>query len=207
MNRHTPPLILRWAYSSCHWKVNVKEKELFLTFDDGPIPKITPYVLDMLSNFGVKATFFCVGDNVKKHPDILQNIIEDGHCLGNHTFNHLNGWKSSLRDYMENINLCTQEMLANGVETNIFRPPYGKITPTQLRALKKLFKIIMWDVLTADYDQNLSSDLCFQNSVAATSPGSIIIFHDSPKAFKNLQYTLPRYIETFLTRGFSFELL
>ena len=190
------------------WRIPTGKKELFLTFDDGPVPGPTEFVLDTLKKYSIKATFFCIGDNVGKHPDVFTRIIDEGHAVGNHTFNHLKGWSTSLNAYIDNVKRCDQEFsnLNSHSSINLFRPPYGRITKRQVKALND-YKIIMWDVLTADYQRSVSPDSCLRNSIAATRSGSIIVFHDSFKAERNVAYALPRFIEHFLSKGFSFNVI
>jgi peptidoglycan/xylan/chitin deacetylase (PgdA/CDA1 family) len=179
-----------------------KEQTLYLTFDDGPVPNVTPWVLDTLKSFNVHATFFCVGDNVRKHPGIYSRIIEEGHSTGNHTYNHLNGWNTHTTDYLSNIEQCAQQ-----VSSQLFRPPYGRLKRTQYEKLSKSYRIIMWDVLSGDYDAATSEEKCLQNVMKHTRNGSIIVFHDSIKAERNLRYALPRALEHFLKEGFVFRKL
>jgi peptidoglycan/xylan/chitin deacetylase (PgdA/CDA1 family) len=185
-------------------------KELYLTFDDGPVPGPTEFVLETLTKFNVKATFFCIGENVRKHSAVLKKNVAQGHAIGNHTFNHLNGWKTKTGEYYKNVMRCKDEIdkqlqdieVTSGL--TLFRPPYGRITRQQVKTLS-LFKIIMWDVLSMDYNKNLLPEKCLRNTIAATRTGSIIVFHDSYKAEKNLQFTLPRFIEHQLEKGFTFK--
>ena len=206
---HRVPFFLPWLYPNLVWKIPTTDKELFLTFDDGPIPGPTDFVLETLRKYNTKATFFCIGDNIHKHPEIFKKVIDDGHDIGNHTFNHVKGWRTPLDKYVDNVKQCEIE-IHNSQFTNrkskIFRPPYGLITHKQVNALKE-FKIIMWDVLTIDYNKNVSPESCLQNSIRVTRPGSIIVFHDSLKAERNMMHALPRYIEHFLEQGFTFKLL
>ncbi len=173
---------------------------LFLTFDDGPIPSITPWVLDLLDQFNAQGTFFCVGDNIRKHTDIHREILERGHTTGNHTFNHYNGWKTSHYSYLKNV-IKSSEF----DETRLFRPPYGKLTKKQASTLSKRFQLIMWDVLTGDFDQNLSPQLCAERTIKATESGSILVFHDSIKAEPRLKYALPKVLQHFAQLGFEFK--
>lgn len=205
---HRTPSLLPFLYPSLTWRMPTDDKALYLTFDDGPVPGPTEFVLETLHKFNVKATFFCIGENIRKHPEIFKMILNHGQTIGNHTFNHLNGWGTRNDRYLENISLCKSQ-IDNHVPAGynhklLFRPPYGRITRNQIRSLP-MYQIIMWDVLSIDYNKNLQSEKCLKNSVAATRPGSIIVFHDSYKAEKNLTYALPRFIEHFLTQGFSFS--
>jgi peptidoglycan-N-acetylglucosamine deacetylase len=206
---HRTPFFLPWIYPDLVWRIPTDKKELFLTFDDGPVPGPTEFVLDTLKQYSIKATFFCIGDNVRKHPDVFKRIIDEGHAVGNHTFNHLKGWSTSLEKYIENVEMYESEVRSSKFEvrnSKLFRPPYGRITKGQINALCD-YSIIMWDVLTADYQRSVSPASCLRNSIAATRPGSIIVFHDSLKAEKNLSYALPRYIDHFLEKGFSFNVI
>lgn len=183
------------------------EKNLYLTFDDGPVPGPTEFVLDELARAKAKATFFCIGDNVRKHPGVYRRIVSEGHAVGNHTFNHLSGWKTAVDAYVDNVALCDNEMAQLGKLTDkLFRPPYGRITRKQIGSLSN-YRIIMWDVLTNDYAKSLSREACLRGSLAATRPGSIIVFHDSLKAEKNMSYVLPRFLDHFESQGFSFKTL
>ena len=185
---------------------------IFLTFDDGPVPGPTEFVLDTLGKYNVKATFFCIGDNVRKHPHVFKKVVDEGHRIGNHTFHHLKGWNCSTHEYIDNIELCDQQFQATGIQLlepgleDLFRPPYGRIKMDQIKSLKR-FRIIMWDVLTQDYLESKSPEKCLRGSIAATRPGSIVVFHDSVKAERNLMYTLPRYLQHFMYKGYSFGVL
>lgn len=186
------------------WSISTEKKEMFLTFDDGPIPEVTPWVLDTLKTHKAKATFFCIGDNIKKHPELFQQIIDEGHSIGNHTFNHLNGWKTSSKTYLENVEACKQEIELYSAATHLFRPPYGKCTSTQAKALKRdAQQIIMWDILSKDYKSSLSKEACFHRIERSVRSGSIIVFHDSLKAEKNMKYALVKTLETFNEFTFS----
>lgn len=188
------------------WDIPNKEKKIFLTFDDGPIPGITEWVLEQLEQYNAKATFFCIGDNIEKYPEIFQKTVKHGHSIGNHTFNHLKGWKTSREDYIENTRLCQLQIEKQQHKTNLFRPPYGKIKPSQARALRKTgYKIIMWDIISMDFDQTVSSDKCLENVLKNIESGSIIVFHDSKKAWKNLEYVLPKTLEFLKKERFVCE--
>ena len=201
---HYSPFWLKAIYPRYIWHIPVKEDKIFLTFDDGPIPKITEFVLDQLRDFNAKATFFCIGDNVRKHPDVYQQLLNEGHSVGNHTYNHMNGWKTEDSVYNENISLCDQQL---GISTQLFRPPYGRIKRAQAKLLPTERKIIMWDVLSGDFSAQLSPEVCLSKSIKHTKPGSIILFHDSLKAANNMMYALPRFLEHFSQKGYKFEAL
>jgi len=196
----TPWWLKKLFSSALTWKVAAQENEIFLTFDDGPHPTITPFVLDLLRKYNAKATFFCIGKNVQQYHDVFRQILDEGHRVGNHTHNHLNGWKTSDKEYLENIFLAKKY-----IDSNLFRPPYGRISRFQIQQLKPAFDIIMWDVLSGDFDINLSPQKCLQNVVSHTSPGSVIVFHDSEKAFPRLNYALPKALEYFTEKGFVME--
>ncbi|WP_029282801.1 polysaccharide deacetylase family protein [Pedobacter sp. R20-19] len=212
------PLLLKWYYPSLLWNKSRTEKVIYLTFDDGPIPNVTDFVLKTLKAFHAKATFFCIGDNIVKHPEVYAKVINDGHAIGNHTFNHLKGWKTDDETYLQNTLKCQQL-----TQTNLFRPPYGRIKKSQIRSLQSLvpslksdsrlqtpdskLNIVMWDVLSGDFDINLSPEKCYQNVIKHTENGSIIVFHDSLKAFDRLEYALPRVLKYFTDKGFTFSTL
>ena len=189
------PNIVRSLYPKRIWSIPNTENNVFLTFDDGPIPEVTTWVLDLLKDFHAKATFFCIGENIERHPTIFKRIVDEGHSIGNHTFNHLNGWQTRTNDYIDN---CDQiERLLNPVQdVKLFRPPYGRLTLKQSELLqKKGYKIYMWDVLSGDFSKKVSPDKCLQNVKKNVTPGSIVVFHDSLKAEKNLRYVLPKILE------------
>lgn len=178
------------------------EKVLYLTFDDGPVPDATPAVLEILDRYGVPATFFMVGDNVRKHPEVYAEVIRRGHAAGNHTFHHLHGWRTPPGAYAEDVFRCRER-----VPSALFRPPYGKFTPAQYFLLRRDFRFILWSVLTYDFDASLPQEKCLAMAVENTRPGGIIVFHDHPKAARNALFVLPRYIEHFLSRGYRFEVI
>lgn len=206
---HKTPFFLRIALPKYRWLVNTRAKDIFLTFDDGPVPGATEFVLDTLKQFNAQATFFCVGDNIAKHPHIFNRVVAEGHTIGNHTHNHLNGWKTSTDEYVANVYRCQQEIskLHQTKSRPLFRPPYGRILRKQAALLLPDFDIVMWDVLTADYNPTLSPQRCLRNAIVHTKPGSIVLFHDSIKAEKNLRYTLPQYLQYFKNQGFEFKSL
>ncbi len=185
----TVPKWLQVFYPSVEWQVK-GSNSVYLTFDDGPHPTITPRVLDILDRHRAKATFFCVGDNVRKHSETYRQILNRGHATGNHTFNHLNGWKSNNKSYFSNV-----EKASKLIDTDLFRPPYGKIGPLQLKRLKKDYRIIMWTVLTYDFSRDVTPERCFKNSIAGLKPGSIVVFHDSEKSATNTFYALPLFLK------------
>ncbi|WP_262249186.1 polysaccharide deacetylase family protein [Parapedobacter soli] len=197
-----PPIILPWLYPTLTWHRNRDEKRIFLTFDDGPIPDVTPFVINTLKNYQIRATFFCVGENIKKHPDLFERLLESGHRIGNHTYNHLNGWKTPDDIYLRNVDQCHQL-----TGTNLFRPPYGRARRSQYKQLRQAYEIIMWDVLSGDFDVNLSPDKCLLNVLRHTQNGSIVVFHDNIKATPRITYTLPRAIEHWLGQGYGFGVL
>lgn len=184
------PFLLEKIYPSAHWRIPVKDNSVYLTFDDGPHPTITPKVLDLLDKYRAKATFFCIGRNVEQFPKIFEDIVERGHQIGNHTFGHLNGWKTLNKDYFEDVGLA-----ANFIESNLFRPPYGRITTSQLWKLKKDYKIIMWDVLSMDFSKNINPAHCLANVISNVRKGSVIVFHDSEKACENMLFALDKSLE------------
>ena len=200
-------LLIKKLFSNYVWDIPNTENKIYLTFDDGPTPEITEWVLQELQKYNAKATFFCNGNNIEKYPDIFFKVVADGHSIGNHTFNHLNGWKTSTEEYLENSNRCeTAIYKLKIVNSKLFRPPYGKIKTSQAKKLRQQgYKIIMWDVLSADYDTSISAEKCLENVLNNVTEGSIIVFHDSIKAFPNLEYTLPKALKTLCERGFVFE--
>lgn len=201
----THPLI-KWLFPKYVWDFRTNEKVVWLTFDDGPIPEVTEWVLSQLEKHNAKATFFCIGDNVRKNPDVFQKVIASGHSIGNHTFNHLNGWKTETTDYIDNVELCSEAIAALSKPPKIMRPPYGKINRKQARILRKAgYKIIMWDIVSADFDATVSPEACLQNVIKNVSPGSIIVFHDSVKAWKNLEYALPKTLGFLSENGYRCE--
>lgn len=212
----------KFFYPSLLWKMN-SSKTLYLTFDDGPVPGITPWVLLKLKEYNARATFFCIGENISKNPDIFEQVLAEGHSIGNHTFNHLNGWKTTLNDYLNNVQLAEEEIKKNTISSNrdwsiketgenkkfrLFRPPYGKVTPKQINGLHHLgYKIVMWDVISYDFSHSHSSERCYDKVIKNAVPGSIIVFHDSLKASKNLKKILPQILNYYHEKGFAFKAL
>ena len=201
--------LIKLIFNNLVWDIPNSEKKIYLTFDDGPIPGVTEWVLDLLKEENIKATFFCIGDNIKKHPDIFKRILSEGHQIGNHTFNHLNGWKTNTNEYIENFKLYEAELLKLNIENSfLFRPPYGKIKTQQSRIIRKLsYKIIMWDVLSYDFDNSITPERCLENVISNTQQGSIIVFHDSIKSEKNLKFALPKAIKVLKEKGFVFDVI
>jgi peptidoglycan/xylan/chitin deacetylase (PgdA/CDA1 family) len=191
------PKILRWMYPKRVWAFSNVDMP-YLTFDDGPIPEVTPWVLDELKKYQVKATFFCIGDNIAKNPEIFKRIIAEGHQIGNHTCNHLNGWKTDTANYLDNVEKCEIEIKKHFStnQSKLFRPPYGRLSFKQAKLLlSKGYKIIMWSILSGDFDISISKEKCLKNVLSGLKNGDIIIFHDSLKAEKNLRYVLPKVLE------------
>lgn len=198
------------------WDIPNHENKVYLTFDDGPTPEITEWTLEQLKKYDAKATFFCIGNNIEKYPEIFQKIIDENHAIGNHTFNHLKGWETNTEEYVENTRTCSFIMREKGKAlrqaqgdrdkedaVELFRPPYGKIKPSQSRILRKLgYKIIMWDVLSRDFDQTITPEKCLDNVLQHVESGSIIVFHDSIKAEQNLKYVLPKTLAFLKEKGF-----
>ena len=195
--------LIKRLFSNYVWALPNQEDKVYLTFDDGPTPEITEWVLAELQAYGMKASFFCIGDNIRKYPEIFQKTIAEGHAVGNHTFNHLNGWKTATEQYIENALKGKAIIEKHIAEAPLFRPPYGKIKGAQAKILKQLgYKIIMWDVISVDYDARVSKEDCLDNVLRNIKPGSIVVFHDSVKAFKNLEYVLPKTLAYIKEKGY-----
>ncbi|MGB1231366.1 MAG: polysaccharide deacetylase family protein [Winogradskyella sp.] len=219
------PGFVKTLFPNLVWTIATRKKEIYLTFDDGPTPKITEWVLEELKKHNAKATFFCIGNNIEKYPEIFKQIIDGKHSIGNHTHNHLKGWKHKTKTYINDVlkteilidskykqlnskttDLTIEQLKIENWNLKLFRPPYGKFKAKQSKQLQKLgYKIIMWDVLSYDWDANVSKENCFKNSTSKTKEGSIIVFHDSVKASKNLKYTLPKVLEYYSKKGFAFR--
>lgn len=214
---------MRALYPEFIWRIPTKEKEIFLTFDDGPIPEITEFVLEELNKYQAKATFFCIGGNIEKYPNIFQQLVNQQHTIGNHTFNHLKGWDTEDEIYVDNFKKCENimverssffdvrsseyEHLTSKFEKRKFRPPFGRIKRNQAKEVLKSHEIVMWDVLTGDYDQSLSKERVLKKTLQYTEQGTIVLFHDSIKASRNMMYALPKFLEHFSERGFIFKAL
>ena len=195
-----PPLLLRWLYPRALWRMDKKVKAVYLTFDDGPIPEVTPWVLDVLDRYGIKATFFLVGDNVRKHPKEFQMLLERGHRVGNHTFNHVGGFKHLNCNYLANTDQANKL-----IKSNLFRPPHGWMRWGQYMSLRSKYTIVMWDLVTRDYSKRLNGPQVLAKVKKYVRNGSIITFHDSLKSEKNLKYALPKAIEWLLEQGYEFK--
>ncbi|OEK09223.1 polysaccharide deacetylase [Flavivirga aquatica] len=217
------PKVVKRMFPNYIWDIQTTDKIIYLTFDDGPTPEITNWTLNTLKQYNAKASFFCIGNNIEKYPDIFENILKDGHNIGNHTHNHTKGWKTKTNDYIKSITKAqdiiysqvsnskfqiANSNIINREPTNFFRPPHGQITPKQGKSLIKLgYKIIMWDVLSFDWDATVDKKTCLSNVIKNTTRGSIIVFHDSIKASKNMQYSLPKVLEYFSEKGYVFKSL
>lgn len=194
--------IFKFIFPKLLWSMPKQDKAaLYLTFDDGPVPEITAWVLDLLKKYEAKATFFCIGRNAENNPEIYQRILEEGHAVGNHSYNHLNGWKTPKNTYVDNVVQC-----GSIVKSKLFRPPYGRISLNQISALQKInYKIVMWDVIAGDFDEKLSEEKCLRNILHFSKNGTILVLHDSKKAFPRLSYVLPRLLEHYSKLGFEFK--
>lgn len=195
-----PPLLYRMLFPECLWRIHKKRKCVYLTFDDGPIPEVTPWVLDTLDRYGVKATFFMVGENAQRHPELLAEVLRRGHSVGNHTMNHMQGSKVPKATYMDNV-----EQANALLHTNLFRPPHGLMRFGQAKMVKSDYTVVMYDVVTRDYARNIDGEGVLANVKRYTRKGSIIVFHDSLKAEKNMKYALPRAIEWLQQNGYEFD--
>jgi len=196
------PDMLRPFLGKLLWRKSSSEKVIYITFDDGPVPEVTPLVLDLLDEYNIKATFFCVGENVEKYPEVYNEVLKRGHRTGNHTYNHLKGASVSTDEYVANV-----EKASLSIESNLFRPPYGRIKKDQKKALKPGYEIVMWDVITHDYNSSLSPQTIMQNIRRYSRNGSLVVFHDSIKAERNMLTVLPLAIEYWNSKGYSFDVL
>jgi len=193
------PNFIRNRFPSFIWKVPSSQKDIFLTFDDGPIEEVTPFVLQTLQKYEAKATFFCVGENIENNPEIFNDIKDLGHGIGSHSHNHLSGWGTDNIQYVSNV-----KKAANLSDSILFRPPYGRIKPSQAKLIGADLKIIMWDVLSGDFDPQINAEQCFQNVIQNATAGSIVVFHDSQKSFSVLKEVLPRVLEYYSAKGYNF---
>ncbi|MEQ1624530.1 MAG: polysaccharide deacetylase family protein [Sediminibacterium sp.] len=204
------PFWIRWVYPQLLWRLPTQEKVIYLSFDDGPHESATDFVLDQLKAHGAKACFFCIGKNVVKQPEIYQRILDEGHQVGNHTQHHMNGWENSEDAYLQEVAAAAEH-----IHSPLFRPPYGRIKRAAISKVKAILnerylglgssKIVMWDVLSGDFDTQISGETCFQNVVKHAGPGSIIVFHDSTKAWERMSYALPKVLQHFSALGYKFE--
>lgn len=194
------PGFVQGLFPGFTWRMPTQAKEIFLTFDDGPVPGTTAWILDTLEQYNAKATFFCVGENVEKNPELFEEIKAHGHKVGNHTYNHLAGWSTDNIEYFHNIRKCAQL-----VKSDLFRPPYGKMKPSQVQFLERHYKIVMWDILSGDFDEEMTPDRCVQNVVKNVKPGSIVVMHDNYKSFQVLQQALPVILEQLTQEGYVFN--
>jgi peptidoglycan/xylan/chitin deacetylase (PgdA/CDA1 family) len=200
-----PPRIYRWLFPGAFWRIPAPEgqkKSVYLTFDDGPIPEMTPWILDTLDKYGIKATFFCVGENVRRYPELYRMLMERGHRVGNHTFNHVQGIRFQSKNYIRNVAEASEY-----IDSNLFRPPHGHMRIPQIVRLRKLFRIIMWDVVTRDYSPHMTAKGVFNNVKRYTRNGSIIVFHDSLKAIGRIEEALPKSIEWLIREGYEFKVI
>jgi len=199
------PKILQKSTPRLNWRFE-NTNRVFLTFDDGPTPKITQWTLDTLKKYNAKATFFCIGDNIKKYPELFKSVYNDGHTIGNHTFNHLKGWRTDTNSYVKNTEKTQQLITSNSKQ--LFRPPFGKIKRKQAKQLiKRGYKIVMWSVISYDWEVKVTPEQCLENVIKNSISGSIIVFHDSIKASKNMQYALSKVLEHFSSKGYQFKAL
>lgn len=215
MHFFTVPSTIQWLIPSCTWRKEGQGKVIYLTFDDGPHPEITAWVMDELKKHQIKATFFCVGENLKKHTETAKQLLTEGHQIGNHTMHHIKGWKHKNDDYLRDIESCETEIRdihgqldIEKAQPRLFRPPYGQIKPSQIKLLRNNgYKIIQWSDLSCDYDKHLNCEKSLSALVKNAKPGSIVVFHDSEKAEHQLKQILPSYLEAMLAEGFTFETL
>ncbi|MDN3668187.1 polysaccharide deacetylase family protein [Echinicola jeungdonensis] len=200
---HHVPKVVRWMYPDLIWHKSREEKQVYITFDDGPVPGVTDFVLEELGKRGMKATFFMVGDNVAKFPELAREVFHQGHQIGNHTFNHIKGTKVNLRDYWDNVGKC-QEIIEQelGMKPYLFRPPYGRMRKSQRKQTKEFFDIIMWDVLSGDYDPSQPAEICLQKTLNYVRNGSIIVFHDQLKTKNIIRKVLPEFLDYLGSQGY-----
>lgn len=194
----TPPSIIRRLYPDIIWSMENEAKGVFLTFDDGPTPGVTEWILETLAGYDAKATFFMLGKNVELYPDLYGRIISEGHKAGNHTYSHQKGWGMTLEKYIEDVNFC-----GDVFQSDLFRPPYARVTPSQMRAVGKQYNIIMWDILSRDYLRSISPERCLNGILPHLRPGSIVSFHDSDKSFRNMSHALPHVLERIYSNGWE----
>ena len=194
------PSLTKYLFPSLVWKKNTDQKKIWITFDDGPNEKVTPYLINVLEKFDIKATFFIIGNQAKKYPELVKLIINNGHKIGNHSFSHLNGFSTNNNKYLEDV-----EQAKKYIDSDIFRPPYGKITPLQIKNLKKDFKIIMWDIMSWDFKENIYPNKIYKNVIDNVENGSIILFHNNLKSYNNLKNSLEIILEKLKDKGYQFS--
>ncbi|MCX2743700.1 polysaccharide deacetylase family protein [Mangrovivirga sp. M17] len=206
---HHTPKWMRKVYPGCIWQVDTDNKDIYLTFDDGPIPEVTPWVVDLLEKYHIKATFFLVGDNIKKHPEVFRLLVDNGHLVANHTYYHKNGFQLTDQEYYEEINLCKQEMLKNGYDDNLlFRPPHGRIKPKQIKEISAMgYDLVLWSLLSGDFSPSLTADVILKKLKKHLQPGTIAVFHDSLKAESLMKATLEPFIEYCIEKDYQFKLI
>ena len=192
------PKLIRKLFPNYLWNKSRKKPYVYLTFDDGPIPEVTPWVLDTLQDYDMHGTFFCVGDNVRKHSKIYDRLISEGHSVGNHSYSHKSGWSTDAENYLNDVELCS-----SFVQSDLYRPPYGRLKPQQAEAIRHQYKIVMWDILSGDFDQSITAEQCYQNVIQNLKPGSIIVFHDNIKSFEVLKQVLPRVLQYCQLHGLT----
>lgn len=197
-----PSLLLKSLYPSLKWNIETGEKNLYLTFDDGPTAGVTDVLLDLLKNFNAKASFFCIGKNIQENPELFQRVIDEGHEIGNHTYQHLNGWKSKTIDYLRDV-----KEFEHIYKSNFFRPPYGRLKPGQIAALKDKYQIMMWSALSMDYHPRVSKEDCYEKAVKQLKPGNIILFHDSIKAKEKMLFAVEKLLKKASEEGYAFQSL
>lgn len=198
----SPPKFFTNLFPGLTWNIENDSNSVYLTFDDGPTEIVTPWVLDLLAKHGVKATFFCLGKKVEMHPELFERIKTEGHAVGNHSYSHLKGWETPTGQYVQDVDFANDL-----INSKLFRPPYGRILPAQVRVLRERYKIIMWDLLSMDYSRNVSRRRCTNIVLNGLHSGAIIVFHDSKKAEKNLRYALPRVLDGVKEKGFRFDVI
>ncbi len=192
------PKLIRKLFPNYLWNKSRKKPYVYFTFDDGPIPEVTPWVLDTLQDYDMHGTFFCVGDNVRKHSKIYDRLISEGHSVGNHSYSHKSGWSTDAENYLNDVELCS-----SFVQSDLYRPPYGRLKPQQAEAIRHQYKIVMWDILSGDFDQSITAEQCYQNVIQNLKPGSIIVFHDNIKSFEVLKQVLPRVLQYCQLHGLT----
>ena len=195
------PQLIQTLFPSIIWKGKTDEKILHLTFDDSPTPEFTFWILNLLEKLNIKATFFCIGENAEKCPEIILSILDKGHQIGNHTYSHKNGFLSSTKSYLDNIERCKKILPS----TTLFRPPYGKIYPWQIRKIKENYKIVMWDIVSYDFDENITEEKVKSNVISNVENGSIIVFHDNKKSKKILKFCLEEILQNLIKKGYRFK--